>query len=52
MKILIVEDNKDTAGALKECLEAESFAVDYAKDGEQGSLYGKNQPIRPYSHRH
>jgi DNA-binding response OmpR family regulator len=35
MRILIVEDNKTLAGALKQGLEEERFAVDLAYDGEE-----------------
>lgn len=41
MKILIVEDNVETAEALSECLRSESFAVDTTKDGEQGSYMAR-----------
>ena len=36
MRILIVEDEKDIINFLKPSLEAESFVVDVAKDGEAG----------------
>lgn len=36
MRLLVVEDEKRLAGALKRGLEAEGFAVDVALDGDQG----------------
>ena len=36
MRILVVEDEKRLAGALKRGLEAEGFAVDVALDGDEG----------------
>ena len=36
MKILLVEDEKRIALAIKEGLEQESFAVDVCDDGEEG----------------
>lgn len=38
MRILVVEDDVDMAKFLKKNLEAESFAVDVAHDGEKGSF--------------
>lgn len=37
MKILVVDDEKDTRDFLKAALEAESFVVDTAEDGRKGS---------------
>ena len=36
MRLLVIEDEKRLAGALKRGLESEGFAVDVALDGEQG----------------
>jgi len=41
MKILIVEDDESVRTALKRALEAESFAVDLAGDGERGSFFAR-----------
>ena len=38
MRVLIVEDEREIANFLQKGLQAEHFAVDWAKDGEQGSL--------------
>lgn len=43
MRILVVEDDKRVAGALRRGLEAEGYAVDVALDGEDGRwLAGEN----------
>ncbi len=36
MRVLVVEDERDLAAALRRALEEESFAVDVAHDGESG----------------
>ncbi len=41
MRILIVEDDKDTADFLKHSLEAEMFSVDTSFDGEEGSYLAR-----------
>jgi DNA-binding response OmpR family regulator len=41
MRILIVEDDPDILASLKTSLEAESFAVDSAADGERGSYMAR-----------
>jgi len=41
MRILIVEDEKDISRFLKSGLEAESFVVDVAEDGERGSYFAR-----------
>lgn len=41
MKILVIEDEKDLSDFLKSGLEAESFAVDISKDGEEGLRMAK-----------
>ena len=44
MRLLVIEDDKQIGSFLKENLEAECFAVDWAKDGEKGlSLAHINQ---------
>jgi two-component system OmpR family response regulator len=44
VRLLVVEDEKRLAGALKRGFESEGFAVDVALDGEQGEwLAGVNQ---------
>lgn len=40
MRILVVEDEKEIAKFLQKGLEAEHFAVDWAKDGEEGTMLG------------
>lgn len=41
MRILIVEDNREIRENLRFGLEAESFAVDVAEDGEKGSYFAR-----------
>ncbi|MBX4197874.1 response regulator transcription factor [Candidatus Parcubacteria bacterium] len=41
MRILIVEDDPEIRDSLKQSLEAESFAVDSASDGEKGSYMAR-----------
>jgi len=41
MRILIVEDNVDISSLIKVGLEAESFTVDTAEDGERGSYIAR-----------
>jgi DNA-binding response OmpR family regulator len=41
MRILIVEDDKETGEFLKSSLEAELFSVDHAVDGEEGSYLAR-----------
>lgn len=41
MRILIIEDDKDFRDVLKASLEAESFVVDTASDGESGSYIAR-----------
>jgi len=36
MKILLIEDNKDISGNIREYLELENFEIDQAFDGEVG----------------
>jgi DNA-binding response OmpR family regulator len=38
MRILVVEDNEKLAASLKKGLEQEGYAVDVARDGEEGEL--------------
>lgn len=42
MKVLIVEDDKSLSDMLKRGLEAQSYAVDIASDGGEGSFMGKS----------
>ncbi len=37
MRILVVEDDRETASILKACLEAECYSVDVEHDGDKGS---------------
>ncbi len=41
MKILVVDDEKDIRDFLKSTLESEMFAVDVAKDGQEGSYFAR-----------
>jgi DNA-binding response OmpR family regulator len=41
MRILIVEDDEDLLGKLKKKLETQTFAVDVAKNGEEGSYLAR-----------
>ena len=41
MRILIIEDEKETSDFLKQSLENECFAIDVAKDGEKGSFLAR-----------
>lgn len=41
MRLLIIEDNKEISDFLKVSLEAESFVVDVAFDGERGSYFAR-----------
>lgn len=41
MRVLIVEDEKDIRDYLKKSFEAECYAVDTAKDGEEGSFMAR-----------
>ncbi|MGH9073094.1 MAG: response regulator transcription factor, partial [Acidimicrobiales bacterium] len=43
MRILVVEDQRRLAGALKRGLEAEGFAVDVALDGAEGLWLAREQ---------
>jgi DNA-binding response OmpR family regulator len=44
MRVLVVEDEKGLAGALKRGLEAEGFAVDVSMDGVDGLWRAKEEP--------
>lgn len=44
MRILVVEDQRRVAAAVKRGLEAEGFAVDVAPDGEEGLWLAREQP--------
>jgi DNA-binding response OmpR family regulator len=41
MRVLIVEDDEDVSASLKTSLEAETFSVDTAFDGERGSYLAR-----------
>jgi DNA-binding response OmpR family regulator len=43
MRILVVEDERPLAEALKRGLEAEGYAVDVARDGEEGLWHAREQ---------
>jgi heavy metal response regulator len=45
MRILIVEDEKDLAGIIKQGLEEEGYVVDVAHDGEEGLYMAESYPI-------
>ncbi len=44
MRILVVEDNRRLATALKSCLEDETYAVDLAYDGQEGIDFAQVTP--------
>src|ERR1700682_4099773 len=44
MRVLVVEDERRLAGALKRGLEAEGFAVDVVGDGTEGLWLATEQP--------
>lgn len=44
MRILIIEDEKDLAGIIKQGLEEEGYVVDMAHDGEEGLYMAENYP--------
>jgi DNA-binding response OmpR family regulator len=58
MRILVIEDDKDTRDYLKLTLERESFTVDCAPDGEKGSYMARTNlydlvlldSVLPYKH--
>ena len=35
-RVLVIEDDRETAGQLADCLSANGYAVDVAADGESG----------------
>lgn len=45
MRILLVEDEKDLAGIVKQGLEEEGYVVDVAHDGEEGLYMAQNYPV-------
>ncbi len=45
MRVLIVEDEKDLAGIIKQGLEEEGYIVDVAHDGEDGLYMAENYPV-------
>ena len=42
MRVLLIEDHKPLVRALKQGLEEEGFAVDTARDGEEGNLKARS----------
>jgi DNA-binding response OmpR family regulator len=44
VRILIIEDEAKVAEFLRKGFQAESFSVDIASDGEQGSLLARSEP--------
>ena len=44
MRVLIIEDERDTAVALQRGFEADGFAVDVAEDGRHGLWLAQNNP--------
>lgn len=44
MRVLVVEDERKIAGALKKGLEQETFAVDVCYDGDEGLRYALDEP--------
>ncbi len=44
MRLLIVEDDQDVASALRETLEAKTYSVDLATDGEAGLALAQKNP--------
>ncbi|MCK5575152.1 MAG: response regulator transcription factor [Sphingomonadales bacterium] len=44
MRILLVEDNRDLSGQLKEALQGAGYAVDLAYDGEEAHFLGDTEP--------
>lgn len=44
MRILVIEDERKIAGALKKGLEQETFAVDVCYDGDEGLRYALDEP--------
>lgn len=44
MRILVVEDEKNVANALRKGLETEGYAVDIASDGREGLWYATEHP--------
>lgn len=45
MRILLVEDEKDLAGIIRQGLEEEGYVVDVAHDGEEGLYMAENYPV-------
>lgn len=45
MRILLVEDEKDLAGIIKQGLEEHGYSVDMAHDGEEGLYMAENYPV-------
>ncbi len=45
MRVLVVEDDRDLARQLKECLAEAGYAVDVAADGEEGHYLGAERAL-------
>lgn len=45
MRVLVVEDEKKTAGFIRKALQAESFAVDVCHDGKEALVVMSNTPF-------
>jgi len=45
MRILLVEDERELAGIIKQGLEEHGYSVDMAHDGEEGLYMAKNYPV-------
>ncbi|MBE9536337.1 MAG: response regulator transcription factor [Proteobacteria bacterium] len=45
MRVLLVEDEKDLAGIIKQGLEEHGYSVDMAHDGEEGLYMAENYPV-------
>src|SRR5690242_11541290 len=44
MRVLVVEDDNRLGAQLRDALARESYAVDWAKDGEEGQFLGETEP--------
>ena len=45
MRILLVEDDRDLADEIRNCLQQAGYAVDVAHDGEEGHFLGDTEPF-------
>ena len=51
MRILVVEDQEETASKLKQKLETECYAVDVEHDGTRGFYKARTNGLRPHPSR-